>query len=441
MKRSGWKRTIALSLALLLLTVPGTTFAAGNGSAYVRVDKLLSSLGPGAPIINTTGADRWIRLPDLRWVLQRPDNTLYKNTWVQVDGKWYLFDADGIMQSNGWRCVNHKWYYLDPQGALLVNTTTPDGYTVNASGEWVQNGQVVIEWGRATKTADTEAKAGANAVAGVLVTARETTVTPGKPKNLTVTASGATVENVTYSKPYEQWKAGESIRVEVTLVPRAGMSFASSTKFTTYAPLTLVSNHGDSSRRVITLSFKPSADLTAPTGFFMTSDEVLHWARVEGATRYILKVTPEDEKTRMVVTEKPECDMSDFTLKESRVSIKAAGPENSKNITTSREYVIKNLDVLLDTAIPGTFTIRNKKPYYESETGEKGGWKKIPDVWYHFKKSGYADGPGWFQDVDGNWYYFDGEYRMMTGVITDGGKQYVLNDGTNGNFPYGAWVH
>ena len=52
----------------------------------------------------------------------------------------------------GWQRIpgaddKYKWYYLNPepgslQGACFVNTTTPDGYTVNEKGEWVVNGVV-----------------------------------------------------------------------------------------------------------------------------------------------------------------------------------------------------------------------------------------------------------------------------------------------------------
>ena len=37
----------------------------------------------------------------------------------------------------GWFTVSGKWYYAYSSGALAVNTTTPDGYTVNANGEWI----------------------------------------------------------------------------------------------------------------------------------------------------------------------------------------------------------------------------------------------------------------------------------------------------------------
>jgi len=33
-------------------------------------------------------------------------------------------------------------YYFEPTSYLLIYTTTPDGYTVNADGAWVENGAV-----------------------------------------------------------------------------------------------------------------------------------------------------------------------------------------------------------------------------------------------------------------------------------------------------------
>ena len=38
----------------------------------------------------------------------------------------------------GWFTVSGKWYYANESGALATNTITPDGYTVNADGEWVE---------------------------------------------------------------------------------------------------------------------------------------------------------------------------------------------------------------------------------------------------------------------------------------------------------------
>lgn len=95
------------------------------------------------------------------------------DSWFNSAGLWYLFDADGKMLT-GWRKSGDYWYYLNasvsdgtgtpygamktgwiqtapaspyyycnpgtvstlPYGAMLSDTVTPDGYAVNASGEW-----------------------------------------------------------------------------------------------------------------------------------------------------------------------------------------------------------------------------------------------------------------------------------------------------------------
>ena len=81
-----------------------------------------------------------------------------RNTWVLKDSKWYHFNSEGYMETSwrniggtwyylhddghmntGWLLTpsNGKWYYFDNSGAMWANTTTPDGYTVNANGEYV----------------------------------------------------------------------------------------------------------------------------------------------------------------------------------------------------------------------------------------------------------------------------------------------------------------
>ena len=55
--------------------------------------------------------------------------------WKKISNAWYYFNADGVMQENRW--VGD--YYLGSSGAMLVNTTTPDGYRVDASGQWIQD--------------------------------------------------------------------------------------------------------------------------------------------------------------------------------------------------------------------------------------------------------------------------------------------------------------
>lgn len=63
-----------------------------------------------------------------------------KKGWYQNKfGQWfYLKPSNGDM-ARGWREIDGKWYFFDKDnGNMLVNTTTPDGYKVDASGVWVK---------------------------------------------------------------------------------------------------------------------------------------------------------------------------------------------------------------------------------------------------------------------------------------------------------------
>ena len=114
---------------------------------------------------------------DGHWLYQLEDGSHIVNEWKQINGTWYHFDNSGVMQTGwikengtwyylnksgamqtgwvkengtwyylnqsgsmetGWFTVSDKWYYANESGALAINTTTPDGYTVNANGEWVE---------------------------------------------------------------------------------------------------------------------------------------------------------------------------------------------------------------------------------------------------------------------------------------------------------------
>ena len=423
----------------------------------VRLDPVLDGMGPSA--FNSTGGDRWLNITGGRWVRQKADNSVYKNTWLLVDGKWYLFDNSGVMQSGGWRKVDGKWYYLGADGAMWANTTTPDGYQVNGKGEWVQNGAVVTDSAKAvtqpvksvsaggpasavTKgSSQSAAASGAASVGTVNISANETYTGVGKPKMLNISCSGASLAAVNYSIPYESWRPGQAVSVSVTIQPNAGYVFTSATRYSSSSVLTQTSNSGDASHRTLTFHYYPKMDLEQPSGFYMTDFYVLNWSKVPGASRYIIKATPDYGGTETMERDEPRCDLSNFSAFHARVTVTAAGPSGSKNVTSSQAYVIEDLDAFHDSStVPGNLTIRDGKPYYENEYGQKGGWAQLAGSWYHFKNSGYADGPGWFKDTDENWYYFGSDYRMKTGWITDNGKQYFLNDGSNGKYPYGAWV-
>lgn len=62
-----------------------------------------------------------------------------KNDWVEVKGKWYYCENDGKIAKSKWI---ESTYYVNEYGEMLKNTTTPDGYTVDASGKYVDQAAI-----------------------------------------------------------------------------------------------------------------------------------------------------------------------------------------------------------------------------------------------------------------------------------------------------------
>ena len=59
------------------------------------------------------------------WSYRYHDGDLLKDNWYWIDG-----NLDGTAEC----------YCFDAQGSLYQNTVTPDGYTVDSSGAWMQDG-------------------------------------------------------------------------------------------------------------------------------------------------------------------------------------------------------------------------------------------------------------------------------------------------------------
>ena len=76
--------------------------------------------------------------------------------WKQDNVGWWYDNGNGTYPSNSWQWIDGdnngtaECYYFDRTGYMLANTTTPDGYQVNASGAWVENGTVKTRNVRAT---------------------------------------------------------------------------------------------------------------------------------------------------------------------------------------------------------------------------------------------------------------------------------------------------
>ena len=90
------------------------------------------------------------------WKYQKDNGAYAASEWVQDSGKWYYFNNQGIMLSSQWV---DGLYYLGADGAMLVNTTTPDGYQVDANGKWVSAGTSAVTQTVVKETAQPKAAA------------------------------------------------------------------------------------------------------------------------------------------------------------------------------------------------------------------------------------------------------------------------------------------
>ena len=422
-----------------------STTKKSSSSPKSNVEPALAPLGPGASK-NETGADRWLKVKNDDWVRQKADGSLYKNQWLDIDGNRYWFDSNGIMQKNGWRSSGNIWYYLGNDGTMLKNTTTPDGFTVDAEGQCVINGEVYKSYlgpYLISKTTGDPNKASLIPVSLVTIKAGEFLSEAGKPKNIELSTSrNVEIVGEEYSIPYESWNVGRSITVTVRIAPVSGYYLKKGLKISPSSNLTLTSSSGNEQQYTFKFSYIPKVDLTTPDGFYITGEGVLNWNKVNFAQKYTVRVHPEDSTAESFETRKPQYDLSEYLGSGAEVTVTACGNTKNRAITNSRPFIIEDLDIFAEeNTVEGTLGQSGNKLTYRNQDGEKAdGWQQILGSWYHFTK-GKSDGPGWYQDkTDGNWYYFDQEFRMVTGKINDNGKEYILNNGTYSGLPLGALV-
>ena len=149
----------------------GSGGSSGGGSGSFKVSSSFS--GQVLGVDRSLSGGQWVQ-DEKGWWYKRADGSYPKNSWgyeayngksywyyfldsgymatgwVDVNGsKYYLFpNSDGWKgrMLTGWQWIDGNCYYLDPQGqnegALYRNTTTPEGYAVDAEGRWVVNGVV-----------------------------------------------------------------------------------------------------------------------------------------------------------------------------------------------------------------------------------------------------------------------------------------------------------
>lgn len=141
-------------------TKPSTGSAGGGSYSTVKKVEKKATAVAGAWAQDANGwwyryadgtwpAAKWVELDwngEKTWYYFNPNGYMHSG-WLLDGGNWYFLHnvADGTQgyMYTGWKQIDGKWYYFNPlaggpMGSLLVNTVTPDGYTVDANGVWVQ---------------------------------------------------------------------------------------------------------------------------------------------------------------------------------------------------------------------------------------------------------------------------------------------------------------
>ena len=75
----------------------------------------------------------WFQVAN-KWYAASRNGTIRTNVFLPYEDEYYHFNESGVMSENEWFEVDGNWYYADKSGVILRNTTTPDGYYVNAYG-------------------------------------------------------------------------------------------------------------------------------------------------------------------------------------------------------------------------------------------------------------------------------------------------------------------
>ena len=103
------------------------------------------------------------------WYYFDPLTGKMQDGWILADGKWYFLKTDtenwGKM-AQGWTWVDGYCYFLKDNGTMATEEKTPDGYSISANGQWVQDGKPVHEEGKGVSSrrsaqVEKEIKAGA----------------------------------------------------------------------------------------------------------------------------------------------------------------------------------------------------------------------------------------------------------------------------------------
>lgn len=69
----------------------------------------------------------------------------FAGQWRQDDTGWWYQNEDGTYVKSEWFWIDGRCYYFNEDGYCLQNTQTPDGYSVDGQGAWIEGGVVQMQ--------------------------------------------------------------------------------------------------------------------------------------------------------------------------------------------------------------------------------------------------------------------------------------------------------
>lgn len=69
----------------------------------------------------------------------------FAGQWRQDDTGWWYQNEDGTYVKSEWSWIDGRCYYFNEDGYCLQNTQTPDGYSVDGQGAWIEGGVVQMQ--------------------------------------------------------------------------------------------------------------------------------------------------------------------------------------------------------------------------------------------------------------------------------------------------------
>lgn len=124
------------------------------------------------------------------WYYFDPLTGKMQDGWILADGKWYFLKTDTAnwgKMAQGWTWVDGYCYFLKDNGTMATEEKTPDGYSISANGQWVQDGKPVHEEGKGVssrRSAQVEKEIKAGAVEGQQINAN------GEAQNIVIKGVG-----------------------------------------------------------------------------------------------------------------------------------------------------------------------------------------------------------------------------------------------------------